>query len=146
MLPSNPVAGHERRRVLTFFGAVTWPLALSMQMAAQSQNWPQRTVKIIVPLPPGGGTVIATRLFAERLAARWGQPVVVENRQGGDGIPAVTPHSLASRDNHTLLLSLAASSPSIRWCTRRLPYDPASDLVPITSVTDNFLAIAATGR
>ena len=64
-------------------------LALLLAPAARAQVWPQRTVRIIVPLPPGAGTDIAARLFAERLSARWGQPVVVENRQGADGIPAV---------------------------------------------------------
>src|SRR5262245_30874430 len=51
-----------------------------------AQAWPQRTVRFIIPLPPGSGTDLAARLLAERLTARWGQPVVVENRQGADGI------------------------------------------------------------
>ena len=144
MLPSTQWPDMRRREFLTLFGAVTWPLALSMPISAQSQSWPQRTVKIIVPLPPGSGTDIATRLFAERLAARWGQPVVVENRQGGDGIPAVTAF-LASRDNHTLLLSFGGVITINPLVHAQLPYDPARDLVPITSVTNNFLAIAATG-
>ena len=109
---------------------------------AQSQAWPQRTVKIILPLPPGSGTDIAARLFAERLSARWGQPVVIENRQGGDGIPAVTAF-LASRDNHTLLLSFGGVITINPLVHATLPYNPATDLVPITPITNNFLAFAA---
>src|SRR5207245_2585730 len=51
---------------------------------------PQRTVRVIVPLPPGTSTDLAARLFAEKLSARWHQPVVIENRQGADAIPAVS--------------------------------------------------------
>jgi tripartite-type tricarboxylate transporter receptor subunit TctC len=72
---------------LLAFGAAT---LVFTPVSSLAQTWPQRTVKIIVPLPPGSGTDIAARLFADRLSARWSQPVVVENRQGGDGIPAVT--------------------------------------------------------
>jgi tripartite-type tricarboxylate transporter receptor subunit TctC len=110
---------------------------------ARAQTWPQRTVRIIVPLPPGAGTDIAARLFAERLSARWGQAVVVENRQGADGIPAVTGF-VSAHDNHTLLLSFGGVITINPLVHDKLPYDPEHDLVPISSVTNNFLAIAAT--
>jgi tripartite-type tricarboxylate transporter receptor subunit TctC len=70
-------------------------------------TWPQKAVRFVIPLPPGSGTDLAGRLVAERLTERWGQPVVVENRQGADGIPAVSSF-LSARDNHTFLLSFAA--------------------------------------
>src|SRR6266487_6829054 len=73
---------------------------------SNAQPWPQRTVRVIVPLPPGIPTDLVCRLFAERLAERWHQPVVVENRQGADGIPAVSGF-VSGRDNHTLLFSFA---------------------------------------
>src|SRR5262249_8683138 len=74
-----------------FLLALTAALALVASIPnAFAQSWPQRTVKLIIPLPPGTGTDIAGRLLAERLAGLWGQPVVVENKQGDDGIPAVT--------------------------------------------------------
>jgi tripartite-type tricarboxylate transporter receptor subunit TctC len=56
---------------------------------SSAETWPQRTVRVIVPLPPGTSTDLVARLFAEKLSARWRQPVVIENRQGVDGIPAV---------------------------------------------------------
>lgn len=125
---------------LLAFGAAT---LVFTPVSSLAQTWPQRTVKIIVPLPPGSGTDIAARLFADRLSARWSQPVVVENRQGGDGIPAVTAF-LAARDNHTLLLSFGGVITINPLVHEKLPYDPARDLVPITPVTNNFLAFAAT--
>jgi tripartite-type tricarboxylate transporter receptor subunit TctC len=109
---------------------------------AFAQNWPQHTVKLIIPLPPGTGTDIAGRLLAERLAERWGQPVVVENKQGGDGIPAVTAF-LSARDTHTLLLSFAGIITINPLVHDRLPYDPNADLVPLVQVSDNFIGVAA---
>jgi tripartite-type tricarboxylate transporter receptor subunit TctC len=109
---------------------------------SKAEPWPQKTVHLIVPLPPGSATDVAARLFAERLSERWRQPVVVENRQGGDGIPAVTGF-LAARDDHMLLFSFAGVITINPLLHDKLPYDPGRDLVPIVSVADNPLGIAA---
>jgi len=118
---------------------VAWAIAAS---PAAAQAWPQRPVRLIIPLPPGTGTDISGRLLAEQLSKRWGQGVVVENRQGGDGIPAVTAF-LAGRDAHTLLLSFAGIITINPLLHDQLPYDPAADLVPIVPVADNFLGVSA---
>jgi tripartite-type tricarboxylate transporter receptor subunit TctC len=68
--------------------------------------------------------------------------VVVENKQGGDGIPAVTAF-LSARDTHTLLLSFAGIITINPLVHDRLPYDPAADLVPLVQVSDNFIGVAA---
>src|SRR4051812_48148751 len=75
-------------------------------MAAQTspQTWPQRPVKFILTLGAGSGADIGARLIAEKLTARWGQPVVVENRPGGDGIVAINAF-VSAHDDHVLLLS-----------------------------------------
>ncbi len=65
------------------------------------RSWPRSTVKLILPLGPGSATDVTARLFAERLAERWGRPVVVENRTGPDGLVAVTAFS-GAHDEHTL--------------------------------------------
>jgi tripartite-type tricarboxylate transporter receptor subunit TctC len=109
---------------------------------ALAQSWPERAVKLIIPLPPGTGTDIAGRLLAERLSQRWSQPVVVENKQGGDGIPAVTAF-LSAHDTHTLLLSFAGIITINPLIHERLPYDPAADLIPLVQLSDNFLGVAA---
>src|SRR5438093_3633503 len=113
-----------------------------MPAAAQPQTWPQKTVRFIIPLPPGSGTDLSGRLLSERLTERWGQPVVIENRQGADGIPAVTA-LLSARDNHTFLLSFAGIITFNHLLHDRLPYERA-DLVPIVPVVDNFLGVSAT--
>ena len=108
---------------------------------APAQGWPQRTVRLIVPLPPGSSTDIVGRLLAGRLADRWGQPVIVENRQGADGVPAVTAF-LSARNPHTLLLSFAGIITVNPLIHEQLPYD-IHDLIPIVPVADNFLGVSA---
>jgi tripartite-type tricarboxylate transporter receptor subunit TctC len=81
------------------------------------------------------------RLVAERLARQWGQPVVVENRPGGDGIAAVSAF-VAARDDHLLLLSPTAVVTVNPLLHQKLPYDPARDLVPISSTSNVFVAVA----
>ena len=83
--------------------ALVAALALS-PAPSTAEAWPQRTVRIIVPLPAGSGTDIAARWCAERLAARWGKPVIVENRQGSDGIPAVMGVDRRARQPHLPVL------------------------------------------
>jgi tripartite-type tricarboxylate transporter receptor subunit TctC len=107
----------------------------------QAETWPQRAVRIILPLPAGVGVDLAARLFAERLAERWKQPVVVENVPGADGIVGVT-RFVGSRDDHTLLFSFAGPITINPLIHEKLPYDPFRDLVPIVSAIDNFFAIA----
>ena len=133
----------KRREFITLVLTLGLVLAIGLvAVQAHAQTWPQRTVRVILPLPPGTATDIAARLFAQRLAERWGQPVIVENRQGGDGIPAVMSF-LAARDNHTLMFSFAGVITINPLIHDKLPYDPARDLVPVASVVDNFFAIAA---
>ncbi len=116
--------------------------ALALSAAPSSaEPWPQRTVRFIVPLPPGTSTDLVARLFADRLSERWRQPVVVENRQGADGIPAVTGF-VSARDNHSLLFSFAGIITINPLTYDKLPYDPVRDVVPVAWVADNFIGIA----
>jgi tripartite-type tricarboxylate transporter receptor subunit TctC len=108
---------------------------------ACAETWPERTVKIIVPLPVGGGTDLAARLLAERLAERWHQPAVVENRPGVDGLVGVSAF-VNAHDDHTLLFSFAGPLSINPLIYDRLPYDPVRDLVPIASAIDNFFCVA----
>jgi tripartite-type tricarboxylate transporter receptor subunit TctC len=108
---------------------------------ARAETWPERPVKIIIPLPAGLGTDFALRLFAEKLSARWGQPVVVENRPGADAIVAVTSF-VTARDDHTLLFSFAGPITINPFVHEKLPYDPVRDLVPIATAIENFFVVA----
>ena len=103
-------------------------------------SWPQRGVKIITPLPPGTGVDLVARLYADRFAQRWGQPVVVENRVGAEGISA-TSSFVAARDDHTLLLSIGAPFTIAPLTGQKLPYDPETDVTPIAQTAEQYLAI-----
>ena len=129
-------------RVFVAFAAVVALCLLTAAPDAQAQTWPQRTVRFIVPLPPGSGMDLSARVVAERLQQKWGQPVVVENRQGADGIPAVTSF-FAARDNHTFLFSFGGIVTFNHLLHEKLPYDPA-ELLPIAPVIDNFLGVSVT--
>src|SRR5215210_4910882 len=96
-------------------------LVSAVPIPSYAQNWPQRTVKFIVPLGPGSGVDIGARLFAEKLSQRWGQPVVVENRPGGDSIVAIT--SFLSSDDHTLLFSPSAAFTAHPFLHEKVPYN-----------------------
>jgi tripartite-type tricarboxylate transporter receptor subunit TctC len=106
-----------------------------------AESWPQRTVRTIVPFPPGSSPDIAARVFAERLAARWKQAVVVENMPGADGLTGTAAFANA-RDDHSLLFSPAAPIAAYSLIHEKLPYDPARDIVPVVAVTDTSGAIA----
>jgi tripartite-type tricarboxylate transporter receptor subunit TctC len=105
-----------------------------------AQTWPERPVKFILPLGPGAGADIGARLFADRLAKRWGQAVVVENRPGGVGVIAINA-VIAARDDHTLLWGPSSTFVGHPYTLERLPYDP-KELLPVARVTNTVVAIA----
>jgi tripartite-type tricarboxylate transporter receptor subunit TctC len=107
-----------------------------------AELWPQRTVTLIVPFSSGSGIDIAARVYAEQLAIRWKQPVVVENRPGAEGLIGVTAFA-ALRDDHRLLFSPAAPISVYPFTQEKIAYDPAQDLVPISLATNTFCTLAA---
>jgi tripartite-type tricarboxylate transporter receptor subunit TctC len=115
-------------------------IATAVGTSSAASNWPTRPVKLIVPLGPGSGTDIGARLLADRLALRWGQPVFVENRTGGDGIVAINAF-VTAHDDHVLLLSPTSSFTAHPFLHDNLPYTP-NDLVPITRVSNTIITIA----
>jgi len=114
-------------------------LAAPFAQAQTSDQWPQRPVRFIIPLGPGSGVDITARLLADKLAAKWGQPVVVENRPGGDAFLAITA-VLNAHDDHVLLFAPASTFTAHTLLHDKLPYDP-KDLTPIARVTNTLIAL-----
>jgi tripartite-type tricarboxylate transporter receptor subunit TctC len=110
------------------------------QTASADTAWPTRPVKFILTLGPGSGADIGARLLADRLSQRWGQPVIVENRPGGDGIVAINAF-VSAHDDHVLLFTPTSSFTAHPFLHENLPYKP-SDLVPITRVSNTIVAIS----
>ena len=133
-----------KRCVLRFMIALVVALAASVNSVtvASAQTYPQRAVKFILPFGPAAGTDTTARLLAEKLAARWGKPVVVENRPGGDGLVAINAFTSAN-DEHTLLFVPAATFTAHPYVHEKLPYDAERDLLPITNVTTIVIALGA---
>jgi tripartite-type tricarboxylate transporter receptor subunit TctC len=126
-----------RRTLLAAFGLVVALVCSATPSAAQT--WPQRTVKFIVTLGPGAGIDIGTRLLADRLTARWGQPVVVENRPGGDALVAINAF-VGANDDHVLLASPSSSFTHHPLTNKNVPYKP-SDLQTIARISNTIIII-----
>jgi tripartite-type tricarboxylate transporter receptor subunit TctC len=109
---------------------------------ASAQTYPQRTVKFILPFGPASGTDITARLIADRLAARWGKPVVIENRPGGDGLIAINAF-VSANDDHTLLWVPVGTFAVHPYDKDKLPYDADRDLIPVANVSTLYLALSA---
>jgi tripartite-type tricarboxylate transporter receptor subunit TctC len=122
------------------FALVLAAFAWSTTVSA-AEPWPQRNVRFIVTLPPGSGVDLGARLYADRLSAKWGQAVVVENRPGGDGVVAITAF-INAQDDHTLLFAPVSSFSAYAYLhpEEKVPYDQR-DLVPIARVSNTVVVI-----
>ena len=115
-------------------------LFLGNAVSASAQTYPQRPVRFILQFGPGAGVDITARLIADRLSARWGKAVVVENRPGGDGLVAINAF-VAANDDHVLLYASSASFIAHPYTQEKLPYDLERDLAPIARVTDTVVSV-----
>jgi tripartite-type tricarboxylate transporter receptor subunit TctC len=107
--------------------------------AALAQGYPDRPLRIVVPFPAGGPTDISARIIGQKLTEAWGQPVVVDNRAGANGIIGQEAVAKAKPDGYTILLqSIAfAVNPSLY----KLPYDTDKDFIPVTLVASTPLML-----
>jgi tripartite-type tricarboxylate transporter receptor subunit TctC len=130
-----------RSSSIAFFGLAAALAVSCVPLAAQtsSQAWPQRAVKFVIPLGPGSGVDITARVFADKLSAKWGQPVVVENRPGGDAFVAITS-VISAHDDHVLLFAPASTFTAHPLLHAKLPYD-IKELAPIARVTNTLIAL-----
>ncbi|MBL6455998.1 tripartite tricarboxylate transporter substrate binding protein [Belnapia sp. T6] len=120
--------------------------ALLPSLARAQPAWPTRSVRVIVPFPPGQATDIMARIMGDELAGRLGQPFVVDNRSGGAGIPGMEMIAKAAPDGYTL--GMASSGPlSINPAVMsRLPYDVQRDFAPVALVfTTPLIAVVHPG-
>ncbi len=111
-------------------------------LAAAQGSFPNRPVTIVVPFGPGGATDMTARLVAEKLAAQWGQPVLVENRPGAGGNVGSAQVAKAAPDGLTLVLGVTGSHGINLSLVPNMPYHPLHDFEPLTQATTFPNAIA----
>jgi len=114
--------------------------ATHAQAQTPTQAWPQRPVKFIIPFGPGAGADIGARLIQEKLSARWGKPVVIDNRPGGDSIIAIQA-MLSANDDHTFLWGPSGNFIVHPYQYQKLSYNP-DDILPIASFSATVLSVA----
>ena len=130
-----------QRRALVLIAAA---LAALVTGAAHGQAWPSRAARIVVPAPAGSSLDLIVRSMSEKLAARWGQPVVVDNKPGAGGMLGMDAAAKAS-DGHTFAIGFNGPVAFAPFLYRKMPYDPAKDLLPVVMTTSqpNVLAVNA---
>ncbi|MFL6799385.1 MAG: Bug family tripartite tricarboxylate transporter substrate binding protein [Xanthobacteraceae bacterium] len=128
----------QRRRHIFLLILAGVSMLCASPLAAQ-QSWPQRPVRFVLPFGPGAGADIGARLIQEKLSTRWGKPVVVENRPGGDSFIAIQA-VLSANDDHTFYFGPSGSFLVHPYQYQKLPYNP-DDLLPIASLSSTVLSV-----
>jgi tripartite-type tricarboxylate transporter receptor subunit TctC len=121
------------RIAIRFWRVGATAAACMLGVSAAAQNWPTRTVRIVVPYTPGGGIDTVARMLAQKLTEQLGSPFVVENRPGAGGVLGAELVARAAPDGYTLLASSTefAINPSVR---AKLPYDPLKDFAHVSQL------------
>jgi len=123
-------------------------LAGSLPAAAQSpapdaaKDYPNRAIHIVVPFPAGGPADVAARLLAQRMNEDWGQPVLVDDRPGGNTVIGAQLVARAAPDCYTLLMAIDSTLVMNQFLYKSLPYDPINDFAPITTTTKTVSVLA----
>ena len=125
------------------FACLAAIVASLVAMPALAQGaYPNKTVRIIAPVQPGGGVDLVARQVGERLAKALGQPVVIENQSGGGGIVGSQATARAAPDGYTLMVAYVGTH-GTNPAVRKLPYDAVKDFTPVAMVggTPNVLVV-----
>ena len=116
--------------------------AATLPVAAHSQQYPSRPIRIIVPFPPGNILDIMTRLIAPKLAERLGQNVIVDNRAGASGMLGLELAMRATADGHTLVGGQGSNLVVVPHMHKKVPYDAIKDFSPIALSATNYQGLA----
>ncbi|HSV80554.1 MAG TPA: tripartite tricarboxylate transporter substrate-binding protein [Ramlibacter sp.] len=121
--------------------------ALLLPMAgsafAQAAAWPQRPIRFILSQPAGSGPDILARYVGEQLARAWNQPVVIENRPGGQNVIGAQAAARSANDGYTFYYATTAAMVTNAYTFKSLPYDPVKDFAPVRLVGRSPFVIAA---
>jgi tripartite-type tricarboxylate transporter receptor subunit TctC len=128
--------------------ALTVGAAVAQNTASDAaKDFPNRSIKIVVPFPAGGPSDVLARLIGQKMSEDWGQPVIVDNRPGGNTVIGALAVTKAPADGYTLLMAIDSTLVMNQFLYKSLPYDPFNDFTPITTTTKtvSVLAVGANG-
>jgi tripartite-type tricarboxylate transporter receptor subunit TctC len=117
-------------------------LPIAFSGAAGAQDWPARPVKLIVSQPPGTSPDITARYLADRLSRLLGQPVLVENRPGGQNVIGAQAAAKAPADGYTYFFATTAAIVTNPLTFKALPYDPERDFAPVAMIAKSPMVVA----
>ncbi|MCE2978799.1 MAG: tripartite tricarboxylate transporter substrate binding protein [Betaproteobacteria bacterium] len=138
-LGTAAAAGRSVRRAAAALAAVV----LACPLAPAQSAWPDRPIRVIVPVPPGGTPDIVARLVVTPMATRLGQPMIVDNRGGAGGLIGAEVAAKALPDGYTLFLSSPGPLAILPHLQKKASYDPINDFTPIGLISSGpFLLIA----
>lgn len=118
---------HRRLWIFTTLAIV----AIGYHNSASAQDYPAKTVTIVVPLAAGSGVDLVARAYGERLAKSLGKPVIIENRPGAATMLGTNSVAAAPADGHTLLVATSSAMAINPFLYKKIAYDPTKDFVPI---------------
>ena len=123
------------------FVAAALALGVASFTPAHSQNYPARTIKLVVPFGPGGPTDVSARLVAQIVQSGLGHSVVIENRPGAGGATGSKSVAAADPDGYTLLIGTSATLGVVPALVRNPGYDPIKSFAPVAKVADSTLVL-----
>jgi len=128
--------------------AIALGLLGAVAMPAAAQDWPTKPVRILTPFPAGAGPEAVVRVLAEKLQKKWGQPVIVENRPGGNGFIAIDAFKRGATDGTDLIQLDNVHLVAYPHLFKKLPYDPVKDFDPLTPLfrTYFFVGVPANSK
>jgi tripartite-type tricarboxylate transporter receptor subunit TctC len=129
-------------RLVTAAAAVFAALGpVAAQDAPETKNFPNHSIRMIVPFPPGGPADAIARIIGQKMSEHWGQPVVIENRAGGNTAIGAELVAKSAPDGYTLLVAMDVTMVMNPLVMTNLPYDPQKDFAPVSLLTKNISLI-----
>ena len=125
--------------------AASFAIAVAPLAAHSQSEYPTKSIRFVVPVTTGGPSDIVARLIGQTMSQDWGQPVVIENRPGGNTIIGAQAAAKAAPDGYTLFMAIDSTLVMNQFVHKSLPYDPFDDFAPITltAKTISVLAVSA---
>src|SRR5580692_4840819 len=126
---------------LTMVGTLALALNAIAAIPSLAQQWPTHTVRLVLPFGPGSGADTAARLIIDKLQQKWGQPVIIDGKPGGDGLLSLQT-VVSAKDDHVLYFGPSSIFVVQRYMHEDTTFDPETDLAPIAGVAKVQIAVA----